>query len=60
MSLVIVFVEDLHEIQATSEMKDPLKNHVLKCYSWLFHYSVTFRFSGLKIMDLTGSVYVFI
>ena len=58
MSLVIVVVEDLHEIQTTSEMKyPPFKNPVLKYYSWLFHFSVTIGFSDLRIMDLTGSLY---
>ena len=39
-------------------MKDPpFKNPVLKYYSWLFHFSVTFGFSGFRVMDLTGSLY---
>ena len=59
MSLVIVVVEDLHDIQTTGEMKDPpFKTPVLKYYSWLFHFSVTFGFSGSRIMDLTGSLYI--
>ena len=53
MSLVIVVVEDLHDIQTTGEMKDPPFQN-----SWLFHFSVTFGFSGSRIMDLTGSLYV--
>ena len=51
-------VEDLDEIQTTGEMKDPpFKNPVLKYYSWPFHFSITFVFSGFRIIDLTGSLY---
>ena len=51
-------VEDVDEIQTTSAMKDPpFKNPLLKYYSWLFHFHVTFGFSGFRTMDLTGSFY---
>ena len=41
-------------------MKDPcFKFPVMGYNSWLFHFSVTFRFSGFRIMDLTGSLYFF-
>ena len=57
MSLVIAVDEDRHEVQITGEMKDPpFKNPVLKYYLWLFHFSDTFRFSGFRITDLTGSL----
>ena len=59
MSLVIVVVEDLHDIQTKGEMKDPpFKTPVLKYYSWLFHFSVTYGFSGFRIMDLNGCLYI--